>query len=476
MNLDEAKIRTVVERVVRGLDNGAPAVVTPSVRGEGPGDDGVFERLDDAVGAAAIAQRNLEAFSLDTRREIIATIRSNTLDHAKGLAQQTREETGMGRVPHKIRKFEVVARETPGVEDLVQTAWSGDHGLTIVEMAPFGVVAAVTPSTHPVPTIVNNGISLIAAGNSVVFAPHPAASQVSLASIQILNRAIQSVGGPPNCLVAVREPSVETAQALFTHPDVDLILVTGGGNVVQAAMAAPKRAICAGPGNPPVVVDETADIEKAATDTLDGGGFDNNILCIGEKEVFVVQSVADEFLRELERGGSVLLDRGQIDALTREAFTTDASGDWAINRELVGRNARVLAERIGLSVSDDVLMLSGEVDVDHPFVQREQMMPFLPVVRVPDVNVAIDEAVKAERGYRHTAVMHSKNVESMTVMARKCRCTLFVKNGPSLAGLGAGGEGYTSFSIATPTGEGTTSARTFTRQRRCTLVDYFRIV
>ncbi len=104
------------------------------------------------------------------------------------------------------------------------------------------------------------------------------------------------------------------------------------------------------------------------------------------------------------------------------------------------------------------------------------MMPFLPLVRVPDVNAAIDQAVAAEHGYRHTAVMHSRNVESMTRMARECRCTLFVKNGASTAGLGAGGEGYTSFSIATPTGEGATSARTFTRQRRCTLVDYFRIV
>lgn len=476
MNLDEAQIRSVVESVVRNLSTSpAPAVIS-SRSTAGPGDDGIFDTLDEAVSAAKTAQRDLEALTLEARRDIIAALRETALEHARGIAQKTREETGMGRVPHKVQKFEVVAKETPGVEDLTQTAWSGDHGLTVVEMAPFGVVAAVTPSTHPVPTTVNNAISLIAAGNAAVFAPHPGAKAVSALGIQILNRGIVAAGGPPNLLVAVREPTIETAQALFTHPDVDLLLVTGGGGVVNAAMSAPKRAICAGPGNPPVVVDETADLAKAAADTVQGGAFDNNILCIGEKEVFVVQTVADEFKRGVIANDCVELDRGQVEKLTALAFPQDASGNWGMNREFVGRNASVLADAIGLSVSDDVQMLVGEVEFGHPFVMREQMMPFLPIVRVPDVDTGIDMAVEAEHGYRHTAVMHSKNVESMTTMARKCRCTLFIKNGPSTAGLGAGGEGYTSFSIATPTGEGVTSARTFTRQRRCTLVDYFRIV
>ena len=343
-------------------------------------------------------------------------------------------------------------------------------------MAPFGVVAAVTPSTHPVPTTVNNAISLISAGNSAVFAPHPQAKNISTVGIQLLNRAIVSAGGPPNLLVSVHEPTIESAQALFTHNDVDLLLVTGGGGVVTAAMKAPKRAICAGPGNPPVVVDETADLVKAAADTVAGGAFDNNILCIGEKEVFVVQTVADEFKRNVLANDCFELDRGQIEKLTQTAFPTDAQGNWGMNRDLVGRNASVLADAIGVSVPVETEMLIGEVEFGHPFVMREQMMPFLPIVRVPDVNTGIDMAIEAEHDYKHTAVMHSKNVENMTNMARKCRCTLFIKNGPSTAGLGAGGEGYTSFSIATPTGEGVTSARTFTRQRRCTLVDYFRII
>ena len=396
--------------------------------------------------------------------------------HAKALSQKTLDETGMGRLSHKIQKFEVVTRYTPGVEDLQPHAWTGDHGLTVVEMAPFGVIGAVTPSTHPVPTTINNAISFISAGNSAVFAPHPAAKDVSSLGIQMLNHAIVGAGGPPNLLTAVREPSIQTAQSLFVHPKIDLLLITGGPGVVAAAMNAPKRVIAAGPGNPPVVVDETADLEKAASSIVAGGGFDNNILCTGEKEIFVVQCVADELKRQLLAHQCVELDSGQMNALAEHAFVPDNRGEPQVNRELVGRSACVLAERIGVSVPPDTELLIGETGFDHPFVQHEQMMSCIPIVRVPDVHAAIDMAVEAEHGYRHTAIMHSKNIENLTIMGRKCRCTIFVKNGPSSAGLGAGGEGYTSFSIATPTGEGVTSARTFTRQRRCALIDYFRIV
>jgi len=480
MNLDEAQIQSVVEQVVRSIvadqTQSAPAVIAPPARYEGKGDNGIFDTLEDAVQAASEAQRALEAMSLDQRRAIIAAIRKESLAHAKGIAQKTAEETGMGRVPHKIRKFEVVVQHTPGVEDLQPVAWTGDHGLTVVEMAPFGVIGAVTPSTHPVPTMVNNAISFISGGNSAVFAPHPGAKNISAIGLQMLNRAITGAGGPPNLLTAVREPTIETAQALFVHPEVSLLLVTGGGGVVKAAMQAPKRVIAAGPGNPPVVVDETADIQNAAESIVAGGAFDNNILCIGEKEVFVVESVADELKRNLLSNNCVELDRAQVDALAKVAFPRDAKGDWSINRELVGRNAHVLAAQIGLNIAPDTELLIGEVEASHDFVQHEQMMPFMPIVRTPDVHTAIEWGVQAEQGYHHTAIMHSKNVEYMTKMARLCRCTIFVKNGPSSAGLGAGGEGYTSFSIATPTGEGCTSARTFTRQRRCALIDYFRIV
>ena len=142
-----------------------------------------------------------------------------------------------------------------------------------------------------------------------------------------------------------------------------------------------------------------------------------------------------------------------------------------VNRDLVGRDAAVLAKAIGLDIPASTQLLFGETKADHIFVDEEQMMPFIPVVRVPDVDTAIAEAIKAEHGYKHTGVMHSQNIRNLTKMAQEIDTTLFIKNGPCMTGLGLGGEGFLSFSIATPTGEGVTTPMTFTRSRRCVMVE-----
>lgn len=470
MNIDESRIRAIVEEVLRTLSQAGGQAAISS-----PGDDGVFQDVDAAVDAAERAQRELAGLSLERRREIIAATRKAGLDMAGESARLACEETGMGNVPDKTQKHVIVSTLTPGVEDLEQKAWTGDHGLTVVEMAPYGVIASVTPSTHPVPTILNNAISILAAGNSVVFNPHPGARKVSAFGLRRVNRGIVAAGGPPNLLTMVESPTIETASALFKHPKIALLLVTGGPGVARAALNAPKRAIVAGPGNPPVVVDQTADLEKAARDIIAGASFDNNILCIGEKETFVVSSAADDLKRFMLRHGAYELNGPQVEALAGLAFQRDG-GELRLNRELVGRDAWALAERIGLSIDKGIRLLIGETGFDHVFVQEEQMMPFMPIVRVPDAATAIDYAIQTEHGYRHTFVIHSRNVETMTILGKRCNACLYVKNGPSYAGLGVGGEGFTSFSIAGPTGEGCTSARTFTRSRRCTMVDYLRIV
>jgi aldehyde dehydrogenase len=277
-------------------------------------------------------------------------------------------------------------------------------------------------------------------------------------------------------LTTTAEPSIEGAQELFYHPETRVLVVTGGPGVVKAAMKVPKKVIAAGPGNPPVVVDETADIRQAVADIIEGAGFENNILCVGEKEIFVVNSVFDLFMREMSLAGMVLLERNQIETLAKLAFLPGRDGEPLLNRELVGRNASVLAEKLGINISDDIRLLYGETDANHIFVMEEQMMPFLPIVRVPDAKRGIDLAIAAEGQRYHTAMIHSRNIENMHDMARRVNTTIFIKNGSCLAGLGVGGEGTLSFTIATPTGEGVTTARTFTRRRRCALKRYFHIV
>jgi len=487
--LNESDIRGIVEQVVKNMlrkdehpaSGTASAVPAPSTGGIPPSARpprafrGVFDTVDEAVAAAAEAFRVLCSMTLAQRAGVIAAIRRCGCENARSIAEETLRETGMGRVEHKVQKMLTASNKTPGIEDLKTDAWSGDYGLTTEEMAPWGVIAAVTPSTHPVPTLVNNAISMIAAGNAVVFAPHPASKNVFMRAVGLFNDAIVAAGGPENLIATMSDPTIERAQELFYHPGARLLVVTGGPGVVKAAMKVPKRVIAAGPGNPPVVVDETADIQQAVADIIEGAAFENNIICTAEKEVFVVDSVFDLFMREMGLQGMIRLEAHQIEALAREAFTTGKGAEPVLNRDLVGRNACVLAERVGLRLSDDVPLLFGETAADHIFVMEEQMMPFLPVVRVPAFHAALECAVRSEGGRGHTAMIHSRNIEHMHEMARRVNTTIFVKNGSCLAGLGVGGEGTSSFTISTPTGEGVTTARTFTRRRRCTLKRYFHI-
>lgn len=478
-DVEEARIRSIVRRVLDQLgESSAAAPAAAAKAAPAAGSDGVHPDVDAAVRAAGIAFGQLSALTLERRREIIAAMRAAARDGARDLARLAVEESGLGRPEHKVLKNLLAADKTPGVEDVEPAAWSGDHGLTLMERAPYGVLGAITPVTNPACTIICNSIGMIAAGNTVVFNCHPNAKRVSVATVQMLHRAIVAAGGPANTICTVPEPTIQSAQALMKHPGVRLLVVTGGPGVVAEAMRSGKRAVCAGPGNPPVVVDETADIEGAARDIVFGASFDNNIICVLEKEIFVVDSVADALKAAMLRQNCVELGQWQMKQLEKVIFNgTPAPGRAGeANKAWVGKNPSLILREIGLTVEDGVKLALAEVNRDHPLVWTEQLMPVIPIVRVRNADEAIDLAIAAEQGNFHTAIMHSRHLDHLSRMARECNCSIFIKNGSSLAGLGMGGEGYTSYSIASPTGEGVTRARSFTRDRRCTLVDSFRIV
>ncbi|MFZ5469448.1 MAG: aldehyde dehydrogenase family protein [Myxococcota bacterium] len=444
-----------------------PAAAFALVRGR----NGVFDDLDSATSAATAAQEVWDKTPLETRDRVIEAMRETTRRHAEELARLAVEETKLGNVKDKIQKNLLCANKTPGTEILKPVAFSGDHGLTITERAPFGVIGAITPSTNPTETIINNGIGMVAGGNAVVFNVHPSAKRVSARHVELLNEAIVSAGGPPNLLSCLGEPTIDSAQALMKHKNVRLIVVTGGPAVVRAAMNSGKRAIAAGPGNPPAVVDETAHVEKAARDIVNGASLDNNIVCIVEKEVFAVAEIADRLKKHMVENGAFEVTGPAINRL--EKMVVD---DGHPARDWVGKDATKIAEAAGLRVPSGTRLLFAEVDPSHPFVQAELLMPVIAFCRLPTVDDCIAAAVQAEHGFGHTATMHSTSLDNLHAMARVINTSIFVKNGPSYAGLGMTGEGYTSFTIASPTGEGLTTAVSFTRERRCTLKDYFRIV
>ncbi len=473
--LSEQEVEAIARRIAADLDRGDAA----AARNAGPATPGLgaFTGVGEAVQAAAAAQPVFAALPLAVRAQVIAAIRGSMLSNSEALARAAWEETGLGRVEDKVVKNRLVAEKTPGIEDLAPTAVTGDHGLTLTEPAPFGVIGAITPCTNPTSTIICNTIGMLAAGNTVVFNVHPAARGCSLQTVALLNAAITAAGGPPNVVTCIASPTIESAQEVMRHPAVRLVVVTGGGAVVKAAMSSGKRAICAGPGNPPVVVDETANIDKAGRDIVAGASTDNNIICVDEKEVICVDMVADGLIKAMTRSGAVLIDRHRLAALEKVLFAQlrGPRQPAVVNHSLIGKNAQFILAKLGMDVPPATRLGIVEVDEDHPLLWTEQMMPILPLCRVPNAGYAIELAVKVEGGNRHTAVMHSKNLENLSRMAKECNCSIFVKNGRSQAGLGLDGEGSCSFTIASPTGEGTTSARSFSRQRRCVLVDHFRI-
>ncbi|NHZ73087.1 MAG: aldehyde dehydrogenase family protein [Nitrospirae bacterium] len=440
--------------------------------------EGIFATIDDAVEAAALSFRSLEGSTLEKRGAIVASIRASMVESAEELARHACQETGLGRAEDKLVKNLLVARKTSGPEVLTPQAVTGDNGLTLTEYAPYGVIGAITPTTNPNATIICNTIAMVSAGNSIVFNVHPSARQCSMANIRLLNRAIERAGGPANLVCGVANPTIESAQELMRHKGVRLLAVTGGAGVVREAMTSGKRAICAGPGNPPVVVDATADLELAGRQIVAGGSFDNNIVCTDEKEVIAVESIVDDLLRQMERNGAYLLDAAELQRLEKVIFSEHRGPGRAaiVNKEVLGKNAAVILAAAGIEVRGEPRLAVARVGNDHPLVWTEQMMPVMPVTSVPDVEQAIELAKEAEHGYGHSAGMYSRDIEALSRMARVINTSIFTKNGPFFAGLGEGGEGHTSFTIASPTGEGLTGPISFSRLRRCVLVDHFRIV
>ena len=476
MSLTDQEIETIARRIAADMARGGALTPPPPAVAQDAG-LGVFATVNDAVNAATIAQKEFVALKLEHRARILEAMRQSMRDNGTALAKAAFEETGLGRFEDKIVKNRLVTDRTPGLEDLVPIATTGDNGLTLVEPAPFGVIGAITPVTNPTSTIICNSIGMLAAGNSVVFNVHPYAKSCCMQTIALLNKAITGAGGPPNVISGVANPTVESAQELMKHPGVRLVVVTGGGEVVKVAMNSGKRAICAGPGNPPVVVDETADIDRAARDIILGASTDNNIICTDEKETIAVSSIADALIASMGQQGAFVLPRERLSELEKVVFTEikgPRQKSW-INKNLIGKNASVILAKMGINVPDSVRLVVVEVDENHPLLWTEQMMPVMPVVRVSDANRAIDLAVEIESGNRHTAVMHSKDLDNLSRMAKACDCSIFVKNGRSQAGLGLDGEGYCSFTIASPTGDGMTGPRSFSRWRRCVLVGHFRI-
>ena len=456
---NDALLQEVVKQVLNKLQKETTAQASNSKMG-------IFEDMNEAINASIKAQAVMQKMTMDFREKIISNIRKKTVEHAEIMAKMAVEETGMGNVGDKILKHQLVAAKTPGTEDITTTAWSGDRGLTLIEMGPFGVIGAITPCTNPSETIICNSIGMIAGGNTVVFKPHPAAVKTSHFAVNLVNEASIEAGAPNNIAVTVTKPTMATSDIMLKHKSIHLIVATGGPGVVTTVLSSGKRGIGAGAGNPPVLVDDTADIKKAAMDIVNGCTFDNNLPCIAEKEVVAIETIVDELIYYFKENGCYMINQEEQDKLTAVVLK-----DGQLNRKCVGKDARTLLSMIGIDAPATTRCIIFEGEKEHPLIAEELMMPILGIVRAKDIDDAIEKAVWLEHGNRHSAHMHSKSVDNLTRYGKAVDTAIFVKNAPSYAALGFGGEGFCTFTIASRTGEGLTSAKTFTKQRRCVMSD-----
>lgn len=433
---------------------------------------GIFYSVNDAVMSAREAYKRYSKLSLNERSEIISVIRQRLLPEAEIIAHMAFVETGMGNEQDKTEKMIWSIKKTPGIEDLVTDVKTDDNGMTLYELSAYGVVCAIHPCTNPCATLINNTISILAAGNAVIHCPHPRACKVSKYVTEIISSAIRDVCGIDNLVVTVEQSSMAITKEIMTHPDVAMVIATGGNGVLAEAIACGKKIVGGGSANPVVIVDETADIHKAARDIVDGASFDNNIMCTSEKNIVVVSEIADKLIQEMIKNGVYYIsDQAEMLKLTAATVTQDLEP----NKLLKGKSANELLARAGISCNKEIRLIVVDTVKQHPFVTTEMLMPIVPIVRVPNFDSALETALEIEQGFRHTAVIHSQSIERLNRAAKEMQTSVFVKNGPSYSGIGFRNDGETSFTIAAVTGEGTVTARHFARRRRCVLVGGFSI-
>lgn len=432
----------------------------------------IYSSVTDAVAAAKGAYMRYSELTLNERQEILEAVKAALRPLVNELAAMTVKETGMGNAEDKARKIRLAIEKTPGVEDLITEVNTGDHGMTLYELSSFGIVCAVQPCTNPCATLISNTIGMLAAGNAIIHCPHPRAVKVSQFLTAQISKTIRKTCGIDNLVVTLHESLMGFTAEVMSHPDVDLVVCTGGSGSLRQAMTSGKKVIGAGPANPVALVDETADLAKAARDIVDGASFDNNLMCTSEKSIVVVEEVSDRFIYELLKNGVYYVkDDKEIGKLLDAAVTED----YVINKKLEGRDANEILACAGIPCSAKIRLIVAETGRIHPFATLELLMPLVPLVKAADFDEALEIALELEQGYRHTATIHSESIERLNRAAKRMQTSVFVKNGPSYMGIGFDKEGHTSFTIATTTGEGTTTARHFARRRRCTLTSGFSI-
>ncbi|MBP5233035.1 MAG: bifunctional acetaldehyde-CoA/alcohol dehydrogenase [Planctomycetes bacterium] len=394
--------------------------------------------LDALIARVKAAQAVFADF---TQEQVDAIFRAAALAATNAripLAQMAVAETGMGVVEDKVIKNHFASEYIYNKYRHYRTCGviEEDEAFGIVKVAePLGVIAGIVPTTNPTSTAIFKSLIALKTRNGIIFSPHPRARKSTIAAARVVYEAAVRAGAPENIIGWLEEPTVALSQRLMQHPDISLILATGGPGMVKAAYSSGTPAVGVGAGNTPVVIDESADIEMAVSSVLQSKTFDNGMICASEQSVTVVEPVYDAVKAEFLKRGAYILT-------AREAERVGAvvQVDGKLNAAIVGQSASAIAEMAGVKVPADAKVLIAEtagVGPEYPF-SREKLSPVLGMYRAPDFAAALDNAEKLLNygGLGHTSVLFTdpNNHDRVAAFGKRMNTSRTLVNMPSSQG------------------------------------------
>ncbi|MBC2478287.1 aldehyde dehydrogenase family protein, partial [Clostridium beijerinckii] len=364
------------------------------------------------------AQKEFSTFTQEQVDEIFREAAIEVAHHRISLAKMAVEETGMGIIEDKVIKNHFASEyiynkykdeKTCGVIE-------SDEAFGMTKVAePIGVVAAVIPTTNPTSTAIFKSLISLKTRNGIILSPHPRAKNCTIAAAKIVLNAAVKAGAPKGIIGWIDEPSVELSQELMR--EADITLATGGPSMVKAAYSSGKPALGVGPGNTPVIIDESAHIKMAVNSILLSKTFDNGVICASEQSIIALDSIYNEVRREFKERGAYILNPEEADKVRKAIFI-----DGSINGKIVGQSAYKIAEMAGIKVPETVKVLIGEVESlgeEEPFA-HEKLSPVLAMYRAKNFDNAIEKAkVLLELGgLGHTSVLYVNSITGRDKIAK----------------------------------------------------------
>lgn len=398
------------------------------------------QEVRDLVEKAKSAQEALSRLSQEEADNIVKSIAHAGVRNAERLAEMANKETGFGIVADKVVKnvfaSKGVYEHVKDIKTIGEVERDDEKKIRSIAI-PVGVIAGLVPSTNPTSTVLYKAEIAIKAGNAIVFSPHPSALKCILETVKVIRQAIAEAGADENLVSCITIPTMQATDNLMKHPDIALILATGGSAMVRAAYSSGTPAIGVGPGNGPAYIDKTADLKLAVKRIMDSKTFDNGTICASEQSVICTTDMVQEVQKEMERQGAYFLSDAEREKLGE--FILRANG--TMNPDIVGKSVQRIAELSGLDIPADRRVIVAREDGigrGHPY-SNEKLAPILAFYTADNYEQICElvQKILHYEGAGHTFSMHTEDERMVEYFSKRIPASRILVNTPSaLGGIG----------------------------------------